>query len=391
MNPMTEDLPQGSAAETVRPAASLTSSMIKRRRPVRVATPEDAASPQADAPVKAAKELAARVEAAFSEEAPTRSPETAKPPETDRSPEAGRPPQPVSAPVAESPAAQNEALQARQQELRRLAAERAEAQRRPLGSQDQPAKTETKPQYPNIRRSSTSESAPNGAAEKPQARQAEAPKAPQAQTSQTQAPTRQNPPVDASDIHSIDPLRNGQAPAREAPGGRRRSLVQGGMTALERRRAALEQHRKLTEAQSQQANNQPRDIATYWDELRRGRQVPSLIEIDPKAVAQHWPNSLLISCDDLNGAATLERSFAEVMRGAREKASSQGEVVVEYTPMVTEWIMTVGREVARAGRPIQDIEVFPTSLGNVSYRVIALPLSGERLGTVHALCYISHA
>jgi hypothetical protein len=116
-----------------------------------------------------------------------------------------------------------------------------------------------------------------------------------------------------------------------------------------------------------------------------------MINIDPREVAQHWPNTLLISCDSSSGAASLDRSFAEEMRGARQKASDSGEVVVEYTPMVTEWIMTVGREVARAGRPIQDIEVFPTSLGNVSYRVIALPLSGERLGTVYALCYITHA
>ncbi len=375
MNPMTEDLLQGGAADNMRPAASLTSSMIKRRRPVRVATPEDAESPKADAPAKAAQELAARVEAAFPGEPAPSAPAAA----STQAPAAPGAPQ-AEAQKQNGTHVETDSLQARQQELRRLAAERAEAQRRPLGQTEKPG---------------------DNSGESPAGHQttARAPQLPQnlrqdpgARRDQDKPPAQSRPRAvsDASAIQEIDALRNGRQSAQDAPGARRRSLVQGGMTALERRRAALEHHRKLTEAKAPDAA-EPRDVATYWDELRRGRQVPSMIDVDPHVVAQHWPNSLLISCDDMNGAATLERSFAEVMRGARERAASHGEVVVEYTPMVTEWIMTVGREVARAGRPIQDIEVFPTSLGNVSYRVIALPLSGERLGTVHALCYISHA
>lgn len=386
MSAMTEDLLQGGAADNMRPAASLTSSMIKRRRPVRVATPEDLASPQADAPAKAAQELAARVEAAFpgepaSPDAPQAKPQTASVPNPD-TPEDKTPRQ-------NGQHVETDALQARQQELRRLAAERAEAQRsRPLPTNDESHTPVGDSRSEVGRVAQGRDSSPAGDQSAPHSlRQDSTPL-----QGRNETPSAQDADAGASEIHKIDPLRNGtpRSGEQEAPGTRRRSLVQGGMTALERRRAALEHHKKLTEAKAKNAE-QPRDVATYWDELRRGRQVPSMIDIDPHVVAQHWPNSLLISCDDMNGAATLERSFAEVMRGARERAADQGEVVVEYTPMVTEWIMTVGREVARAGRPIQDIEVFPTSLGNVSYRVIALPLSGERLGTVHALCYITHA
>lgn len=377
MNPMTEDLLQGGAADNMRPAASLTSGMIKRRRPVRVATPEDLSSPQADAPVKAAEELAARVEAAFPGEEAAPAPAASG---------ASAPAKPET-PHQNGSQVQPDALQARQQELRRLAAERAEAQRAGALQREEGAAAKTPDagtgEAPTARRAET-QPAENRVLRQPQRQDPALPEA------GTERPAARGPEGGAGDIQEIDPLRNGQRPGPDAPGTRRKSLVQGGMTALERRRAALEHHRKLTEARAQE-DTQPRDVATYWDELRRGRPVPSMIDIDPHVVAQHWPNSLLISCDDMNGAATLERSFAEVMRGARERAAQQGEVVVEYTPMVTEWIMTVGREVARAGRPIQDIEVFPTSLGNVSYRVIALPLSGERLGTVHALCYISHA
>ena len=377
MNPMTEDLPQDGTADNLRPAASLTSNMIKRRRAVRVATPEDVGSQQAEATVKAAQELAARVEAAFpGDAAPDSTSITNPPPAAEKSRQNGT-------------QGQADALQARQQELRRLAAERAEAQRRPLNVQGPSENMTSSARAGHEARARRPETPPAGD-KPPPLTERQAAARPQAR-SHNPAPARQNTGAGAHDIQQIDSLRNGRGPSEEAPGARRKSLVRGGMTALERRRTAVEHHRKLTEAQAQTANAKPRDVATYWDEMRRGRQVPSLIDIDPQVVAEHWPNSLLISCDDLNGAATLERSFAEVMRSARERASANGDLVVEYTPMVTEWIMTVGREVARAARPIQDIEVFPTSLGNVSYRVIALPLSGERLGTVHALCYISHA
>jgi hypothetical protein len=374
MNPLTEDLLDGGVMDGVQPTASLTSGMIKRRRAVRVATPADVFAPPSEAPSKAVKELVERVEAAFPDETPEKAPEQDVP---------------QSAVQADD---QVDPLQARQQELRRLAAERAEAQRRPLGD-DAPSEQVTPPVQDD-----------SGTGERPQdQRIAAAGPAVEASTLRAapQAPVRQAPPAQPApgqnssqspgDIQQIDPLRNGQAPGRDVPAGRRKSLVQGEMTPLERRQAAVEHHKRLTDAQAQRASNQPRDIATYWDQLRNGRQVPAMINIDPREVAQHWPNTLLISCDSSSGAASLDRSFAEEMRGARQKASDSGEVVVEYTPMVTEWIMTVGREVARAGRPIQDIEVFPTSLGNVSYRVIALPLSGERLGTVYALCYITHA
>ncbi len=353
MNSMNEELLQQDTGGDARPTGSLTSGMIRRRAPVRVATPEDMGGPKPDAPVKGAQELTARVEAAFSNDPATVPEEAAS-----------------SAPAPAAPS-QDDALHARQQELRRLAAERAEAQKQPLqtpGAQD----VNAEPPRPHE----------NGT---PVVGPADAPQSIPHPLAGVERPAPAERDVVVPNMDEFQP-----APAAPA-GTKRKSLVQGGMTPLERRRAAQEQQKKLAEAQQRAAHNKPRDVASYWDELRRGRQVPSVIDIDPSEIAQHWPNSLMINCNDISDHATVERSFAEVMRTAREQASAQGEVLIEYTPMVTEWIMTVGREVARAGRPIQDIEVFPTSLGNVSYRVIALPLSGERLGDVHALCYITHA
>lgn len=362
MNSMNEELLQSEAGGEARPAGSLTSGMIRRRKPVRVATPEDMNGQEAGAPAKGAQELTARVEAAFSENGSA----------------AG---ESANAPAAKP--GQDDALHARQQELRRLAAERAEAQKRPLqipGTPDTPRASDPKPHSPE---NGAALAGPGTATEGTGAQRIPAAQPPHA----LEAPQS---PV-SGDVASNQPVDGGQH-APSAPGGiKRKSLVQGGMTPLERRKAAQEHQRKLAEAQERAAQAKSRDVASYWDELRRGRQVPSVIDVDPGEVAQYWPNSLMINCNDISDHATVERSFAEVMRGARERAAAQGAVLIEYTPMVTEWIMTVGREVARAGRPIQDIEVFPTSVGNVSYRVIALPLSGERLGDVHALCYITHA
>ncbi len=361
MNPMNEELLQSDAGGESRPAGSLTSGMIRRRKPVRVATPEDMGGPRVEAPVQGAQELTARVEAAFSDDA------------------AGAGSQEAQSGSSATPS-QDEALHARQQELRRLAAERAEAQKRPLqvpGVSEAPGSDAAPTAPPRPQENGTAVTGPT--AEMPAAQQPQAFEASQQPASPDQA-------VHARNIDEVH-----QAPVSAPAGTKRKSLVQGGMTPLERRRAAQEHQKKLAEAQERAAHVKSRDVASYWDELRRGRQVPSVIDVDPSEVAQHWPNSLMINCNDINDHATVERSFAEVMRGAREQAAAQGDVLIEYTPMVTEWIMTVGREVARAGRPIQDIEVFPTSVGNVSYRVIALPLSGERLGDVHALCHITHA
>lgn len=363
MNPMNEKLLQSETGGDTRPAGSLSSGMIQRRASVRVATPEDMGGPKADAAVKGAQELTARVEAAFPNDAPSAN-ESTEP----------------SAPPAATPS-QDEDLHARQQELRRLAAERAEAQKRPLkvpGGPEAPDVTSAPSAPPRPHENNgTPVGSPDGGS--PAVQQPHA----------FEAPQQPAPAVHGADAPELDD--HVQAPVSAPAGTKRKSLVQGGMTPLERRRAAQEHQKKLAEAQQRAEHNKPRDVASYWDELRRGRQVPSVIDIDPNEVAQHWPNSLMINCNDINDHATVERSFAEVMRGAREQAAAQGDVLIEYTPMVTEWIMTVGREVARAGRPIQDIEVFPTSAGNVSYRVIALPLSGERLGDVHALCHITHA
>ena len=56
--------------------------------------------------------------------------------------------------------------------------------------------------------------------------------------------------------------------------------------------------------------------------------------------------------------------------------------------MVTEWILSLGREVATLGKPLQDTEVFPTSVGELRYNVIALPLSENQNEIDHVLYHL---
>jgi hypothetical protein len=59
--------------------------------------------------------------------------------------------------------------------------------------------------------------------------------------------------------------------------------------------------------------------------------------------------------------------------------------------MITEWILSIGGEVARVGRPVQDNEVFMTPDGNHSYRIVALPLGDEQSRVDHVLCHLTRA
>ena len=64
---------------------------------------------------------------------------------------------------------------------------------------------------------------------------------------------------------------------------------------------------------------------------------------------------------------------------------------IDYTPMVTEWVIGVGRTAVELGQPTEDTEVFPSMGGQVGYRVVALPLSDDQTAVDHVLCHVSIA
>ena len=117
--------------------------------------------------------------------------------------------------------------------------------------------------------------------------------------------------------------------------------------------------------------------------------LPAWADLDPRWIASCWPNSLLMRYLAESERLQLEPSFAETMRNYRD---DDVEVEpIDYTPMVTEWVIGVGRTAVELGQPTEDTEVFPSMGGQVGYRVVALPLSDDQTAVDHVLCHVSIA
>lgn len=134
---------------------------------------------------------------------------------------------------------------------------------------------------------------------------------------------------------------------------------------------------------------QPGDIYGYWTRVKNGRRFPSRADFDAEQVAEHWPNSMLLTCGNGIGAGN-HGNFSSVLRLGANRRSRPGEDL-NFTSMITEWILTTGGEAARAGTPVQDTEVFPTPDGTHAYKIVALPLSENQTRVDHVLCHLSRS
>ena len=132
----------------------------------------------------------------------------------------------------------------------------------------------------------------------------------------------------------------------------------------------------------------PQDIVRYWDQLRQGRRFPSRGDLDAAEIGRHWPNSMLVRRNRDSKGWQLETQFSGGLQGGSNGSAMSKGSGAECASMVTEWILSLGREVATLGKPLQDTEVFPTSLGEVRYNVIALPLSETQNEIDHVLYHL---
>ncbi len=132
----------------------------------------------------------------------------------------------------------------------------------------------------------------------------------------------------------------------------------------------------------------PQDIVHYWDQLRQGRKYPARCDLDALEIARSWPNSMLVRHNRENKSWQLETQFAGGFQGGSNGQHTSKGAGTECASMVTEWILSLGREVAGLGKPLQDTEVFPTSQGEVRYNVIALPLSDNQNDIDHVLYHL---
>jgi hypothetical protein len=127
------------------------------------------------------------------------------------------------------------------------------------------------------------------------------------------------------------------------------------------------------------------DLYGYWNRMKNGRRFPARGDFDANEIAENWPNSMLLTCEGQGSGI----SFSKILRYGGHR-SRPGEEF-SFTSMITEWILSIGGEVARVGRPVQDNEVFVTPDGNHSYRIVALPLGDEQSRVDHVLCHLTRA
>jgi hypothetical protein len=139
-------------------------------------------------------------------------------------------------------------------------------------------------------------------------------------------------------------------------------------------------------AQQQAAEKarQGNDFYSFWAQRKNGRRFPSYGDFDAKQIAELWPNTMLLSCGAVSGGNV---NFTQVMRLTGTAATAETAEEVTFTPMLTEWMLAIGREAVSAGKPVQDIE----TLGSSSYRIVALPLGNEETQVDHVLCNLARA
>lgn len=130
-------------------------------------------------------------------------------------------------------------------------------------------------------------------------------------------------------------------------------------------------------------NGDPAALAAWWGALKRGRDFPSPDDIDTDAIAAAWPEAVLLGYDQRQ---------AEITRATRlgngKGAAKSG---IEYSPMVTEWLLALGRKAARQGTVMCETKDFPVAHGTQSYRIVSLPLRAGRSGVDQVLCHLGRA
>ncbi len=121
----------------------------------------------------------------------------------------------------------------------------------------------------------------------------------------------------------------------------------------------------------------PMDITAYWNHVRSGRRFPSAASMDRKKLARDWPNTVLMRCDSERQLLALHFSQVHGLLSSSD-----------FSTMAIEWIRSLCMEAVAQRHPIEKSEAFPTKNGPVSFRAVALPLSGDDQSVDHVLFHV---
>jgi len=129
-------------------------------------------------------------------------------------------------------------------------------------------------------------------------------------------------------------------------------------------------------AKSSEPPPRAEEIVVYWERVRRGRSLPPLDDIDRSLVANAWPDSLIVLFDH----------DPSVMPRISRLGASAG--AIEYTPMVTDWILSRARHAARRAARHDEVQSFPVEGDVPRYRLFLLPLGTPTGASDAVLCHL---
>jgi len=121
------------------------------------------------------------------------------------------------------------------------------------------------------------------------------------------------------------------------------------------------------------------DLIYYWDELRAGRELPLFSSLDRTRIAISWPDTVMVN---YGGDQT---AMPEIARLSRLTGA------VEFTSMVTEWVLSCSRQVARLGKAMETRRVFTGARSPHHYHLLLLPFANSGGVSDHVLCHLSCA
>jgi hypothetical protein len=121
------------------------------------------------------------------------------------------------------------------------------------------------------------------------------------------------------------------------------------------------------------------EIVVYWERLRRGRPFPALSEVDRSLVGNAWPDSLIVAFE--GGDMAMPR--------ISRLGATDGDI--EYTPMVTDWILTRARHAARRAIKLDEVQSFPMENDTPHYRLLLMPLGAGNGASDCVLCHLCRA
>jgi hypothetical protein len=116
-------------------------------------------------------------------------------------------------------------------------------------------------------------------------------------------------------------------------------------------------------------------LIDYWDELAGDRLFPALDQLDRERIAEYWPNTVLLTF----GAGDMPRMT--------RLGEPDGEI--EYNLMVTDWILSRGRQAAERAEALEEEQRFPVGRARARYRLVLLPCSNDGGRVDHMLCHVS--